>query len=154
MLLKARKLARQGVSVLLILGGLVGVASCRPGGPPKGQPEVPEMTVIPAVSFVQDIQPIFGSRCVFCHQTGASQAGLNVGLGLAYKSLVKVPSTESRLLRVAPGDPENSYLLHKLLGTHLQVGGQGEQMPLGGPPLPKDDLEKIQKWIQDGAPEN
>lgn len=111
----------------------------------------PKLTATPAVSFVREIQPILDSQCIFCHQSGATQAGLNLEPGAAYKNLVNVPSTESHLLRVAPGDAENSYLLHKLQGTQLQVGGQGDQMPLGGAPLATEQLEKVRQWIQGGA---
>jgi hypothetical protein len=62
--------------------------------------------------------------------------------------LVDVPSVlEPDLLRVAPGDPDNSYLVHKVEGS-AAIGGQ---MPLGGPPLSAEEINLIRQWIAAGA---
>lgn len=62
--------------------------------------------------------------------------------------LVNVPSTENNaVLRVAPNDPDNSYLIQKLEGT-AAVGGQ---MPLGGTPLPQSEIDIVRQWITEGA---
>jgi hypothetical protein len=47
---------------------------------------------------------------------------------------------------VTPGDPAQSYLWHKLKGTHKDVGGSGAQMPLGGK-LGETELTAIESWI-------
>lgn len=72
----------------------------------------------------------------------------------AYQSLVGVASVESPLLRIARNQPDKSYMLHKLQGTHLDVGGKGVQMPFGQPPLPEDTQKKISQWIVQGALDN
>lgn len=85
------------------------------------------------VSFRTDLQPILNSRCVVCHVTGAENAGLNLARSVARRNLVGVPSTESKLMRVAPGKPDDSYLMHKLLGSQGSVGGNGTlSVPAGG----------------------
>jgi len=56
--------------------------------------------------------------------------------------------------RVEPNDSTQSYLMHKLDGTHLGVGGSGSQMPLGGPFLSQGDRDGIRAWINSGAPQN
>jgi hypothetical protein len=62
--------------------------------------------------------------------------------------LVNVPSTEvPSLLRVRPGDPDNSYLIQKLEGT----AAVGARMPLGGGALPAATIAAIRQWITDGA---
>jgi mono/diheme cytochrome c family protein len=62
--------------------------------------------------------------------------------------LVGVPSVQQPgLLRVDPGNPNDSYLIHKLEGT-AAVGGQ---MPLGGTPLASADIAVVRQWIADGA---
>jgi len=48
---------------------------------------------------------------------------------------------------VAPGDPDNSYLVQKVEGT----AAVGSQMPLGGPALSQSQINDIRQWIQDGA---
>lgn len=74
--------------------------------------------------------------------------------GITYSFLVNVPSTESRLMRIEPGIPERSYVLHKLRGTHLAVGGEGERMPIGFESLPEHEIRLIADWIKDCSPNN
>ena len=63
-------------------------------------------------------------------------------------TLISVPSSEVQsLLRVNPGDPNNSYLIQKLEGT----AAVGQRMPLGGPFLPQSDIDVIRQWISAGA---
>jgi len=109
-----------------------------------------------APSFKNDIVPIFSAQCVFCHVTGAENAGLNLARKEAYRNLVGTKSTESELMRVAPGDPEKSYLMHKLRGTQLSVGGSGASMPRVDSSQLMDaaQLKLIEKWILAGAPNN
>jgi len=113
----------------------------------------PPTTSTSGVSLVKDIQPIFNSSCVVCHQ-GAGQGGLTLEPGKAYTNLVGVKSIESPLMRVSPGSPDNSYLLNKLQGTQTQVGGSGLQMPSGAPPLSSAQISLIQQWISQGALNN
>jgi mono/diheme cytochrome c family protein len=90
--------------------------------------------------------------CASCHNPngGAFRAvGLDMSAAGAYDSLVGVPATEkSALLRVAPGDPDNSYLLHKLEGRTDIIGGR---MPLRGPFLSDGQIAIIRRWIELGA---
>lgn len=109
-----------------------------------------------AVSYKTQIQPIFNAQCVFCHVTGAENGGLNLGRSASFANLVGTPSTESKLLRVAPAKPEDSYLIHKLQGDQANVGGNGDRMPRTDPPRPLDpaQLELIKTWIRAGAQNN
>jgi hypothetical protein len=106
------------------------------------------------VSFKNDLQPIFNAQCVFCHVTGAENGGLNLSRSASYKNLVGVPSTESPLQRIAPGNPDQSYLFHKINGTHVSVGGSGASMPITDPPrlLEESQRAMIRAWIELGAP--
>lgn len=112
----------------------------------------------PPVSFRQDLQPILTGRCVACHVTGAENAGLNLARSVARRNLVGAASTESPLMRVAPGDPEASYLLHKLRGTQGSVGGSGALMPLAdspkAQPLDAQQIDLFRRWILEGAADN
>jgi hypothetical protein len=103
------------------------------------------------VSFAIDVAPLLKSRCVMCHLPGAEQGGLALHPKGAYKNLVGVPSTQSPLLRVAPGKPEESYLYRKLMGTHLAAGGTGERMPFGDMQLTSEEIERVKRWIETGA---
>jgi len=65
-----------------------------------------------------------------------------------------VASNESALLRVKAGDPDSSYLVHKIQGTQGTVGGSGGRMPLGRSPLSQDNINTIRDWISAGALNN
>jgi hypothetical protein len=92
---------------------------------------------------------IFTPICSACHAGGSAPEGLRLDADNSYNMLVGVPSTEvPSLLRVKPGDPDNSYIIQKLEG-HAAVGGQ---MPLGGPYLSTATIAFIRQWITDGAP--
>jgi hypothetical protein len=84
-----------------------------------------------------------------CHGTIAPQQNLVLAPNVAYGNIVNVKSTEdTSLLRIAPGDPANSYLYRKITGT----GITGGQMPLGGPYLSGAQISLVRDWIRRGAP--
>ena len=136
-----------GLMAGLFLLGLVLVA-CNPS------PSTSTTTGTAAVSLKNDIQSIFNTSCVVCHQGGSAPGGLSLEPGAAYKNLVNAKSTESALMRVAPGAPDKSYLVNKLRGTQVQAGGSGGQMPFGASPLPDSQIMLIERWITAGAPDN
>jgi hypothetical protein len=91
---------------------------------------------------------IFTPICISCHAGAGAPQGLRLDDANSYALLVGVASSEQLSLeRVAPGDPDNSYLIKKLEGT-AAVGGR---MPLGGTPLARADIEVIRQWITEGA---
>jgi mono/diheme cytochrome c family protein len=101
------------------------------------------------VSFARDVVPLFKSRCVMCHLPDSPQGGLALHPHGGYAELVGVPSTQSPLPRVRPGDAQRSYLFHKIAGTHAAVGG-GERMPFGDA-LSAEQIERVRQWIDGGA---
>jgi hypothetical protein len=103
------------------------------------------------VSFATDIVPLLKSRCVMCHLPGAEQAGLALHPKGGYANLIDVKSTQSPLVRVLPGKPDDSYLYRKLTGTQAQVGGSGERMPFGDATLTAEEIERVRRWIEGGA---
>jgi hypothetical protein len=102
------------------------------------------------IHFQKSIQPLLNQRCVMCHQEGSAPGGLSLDPAHAYKSLVGVPSTQAPLARVSPGQPDKSYLWHKLSGTHVEAGGSGVRMPLGGE-MPAEEMSRLRTWIEQGA---
>jgi hypothetical protein len=91
---------------------------------------------------------VFDQYCEHCHSGANAPANLRLDAANSYVSLVGVASFEQpSLLRVAPGNASNSYLIQKLEGT----AGVGERMPAGLPALPQDDINVIRQWIGDGA---
>ena len=93
--------------------------------------------------------------CVNCHTSigRVPPAGLDLTAGNSYSRLVGVSSVERPgVLRVVAGDPDNSYLVHKLEGRSDIVGGR---MPRGtGPFLTDGQMLVIRRWIAEGAANN
>jgi hypothetical protein len=91
--------------------------------------------------------------CSGCHNPNNvltfRQVALNMASAASYDSLVGVPSRQKAgLLRVAPGDPANSYLIHKVEG---RAGIVGDRMPDRGPFLSAGQIAIITRWIELGA---
>lgn len=114
----------------------------------SGRP-ISEGGQLPLAPTLESIQAnVFNPSCVVCHAGASAPQGLRLDSGNSYANLVGIPSSEvSSLLRVAPGDPDQSYLVQKLQGS----ASSGEQMPLGGPPIPTATIEFVRQWIIDGA---
>ena len=90
--------------------------------------------------YQADVQPIFIQKCngELCH------------LAPTRASVVSKPTTsccDGRLL-VAPGDPDHSYVVDKVLDVRLCSGGQ---MPLGKPVLTDAERGALVGWICAGA---
>jgi hypothetical protein len=101
-----------------------------------------------APSFDSIQANVFEQVCEHCHAGANAPAGLRLDAANSYAMLVGVASVERpAILRVAPGDPSNSYLIQKLEGT----AAVGERMPAGLPALPQSDINVIRQWIADGA---
>ena len=92
--------------------------------------------------------------CTNCHTDAGRTpvAGMVLRSGVAYNNLVGVASTaKPGAIRVIPGDPENSYLIHKLEG---RPGIVGTPMPRGNVLLSAGQILVIKRWIELGAPNN
>ena len=103
------------------------------------------------VTLAQLQTNIFTPRCSGCHTGvgGALPGVMNLTSAAAtHAALVNVTSLEvPTLKRVLPGDPNNSYVIHKLEGTQTS----GAQMPFGGPFLDQATIDQVRAWIQAGA---
>jgi len=102
-------------------------------------------------SFQRDIAPLLKVYCAACHLTGEEGGGMALHPRAAYRALVGVKSLGSPLLRVKPGTPDESYLVRKLEGTHVEAGGSGLRMPMDGAPLSKAQIAAIRAWTAAGA---
>ncbi|UCE05948.1 MAG: hypothetical protein JSW07_20550 [bacterium] len=104
-------------------------------------------------SLASDIQPIFTAKCAIasCHDTFA-QAGLDLTKDKAYDNLVDVPSTnDPSKIRVVRNNANSSYLFIKIAE---QPADGTARMPIGGNPLPDNEIQLIQNWIDQGAKNN
>ncbi len=125
------------------------MAGCAGDGPPP-----PESTASTSLDSIQ--RSIFNVHCLSagCHNATDQQGGLILEAGQSHASLVDVISDNlaakmEGLRRVVPGDPDQSFLVIKLIlpGTN-QFGGP---MPLGMGQLSSADIERIREWITAGA---
>ncbi len=95
------------------------------------------------------------NACTSCHtNVGRNPAGgLNLLHDVAYDQLVNVSAVQVPLLkRVSPGDPQSSYVVHKVDG---RAGIVGTRMPRNGPPYMTDgQILILKRWIELGAPRN
>lgn len=115
-------------------------------------PEVPKAAVQAVSLYQQKIAPLFRSKCGTCHITGTEAGNIQLTPAQAIAAVVDVASQEApKYKRVAPGDPDNSYLVMKLEGTHIDKGGSGTAMPFGAPPLSPQEIVDIRQWIKEGA---
>ena len=134
---------------------LMATASCAgegvvdPVAPPAACTDV--VPFRPQFSCIQQL--VFTPTCALagCHAAPNASQGLVLSEGISYGMLVGVPSTETATgqIRVAPGDPDNSYLIVKLEGTDSRL--VGDRMPFGGPYLSQAEIDVIRQWILDGA---
>jgi len=99
---------------------------------------------------------VFAKSCALanCHTQASAQGGLVLEGLLAYGQLYGLPARNEGaaaegLLRVAPGDPEASFLFRKISG--MLGEGFGDPMPKEGAPLTADQIELVRSWIALGA---
>jgi len=90
--------------------------------------------------------------CTQCHTNigRTPSAGLNLVEGQSYAALVgRASVAKAGATLVVPGDPDNSYLIHKVEGAPTIAG---VRMPRGaGPFLTAGQISIIRRWIQLGA---
>ncbi len=104
------------------------------------------------VSYATQIQPIWNASCnsVMCHDATIPAGGLDLTATRSHAQLVGVTSADCPATkRVAPGDPDASYLMHKLQGSGPCY--VGSRMPKGAAALTADKLQLVRDWIFNGA---
>lgn len=131
------------LAIVMLLFTAVLSAGCSDDGSSPMDPPPPQT----AVSFSEDVQPIFESRCTGCHP---GNADLDLTADVSYENLVGVQSTGYNAIRVAAGDADSSVLYNKVADT----GVYGAVMPATGAPLTTGQIETIRNWIEEGAEDN
>jgi hypothetical protein len=104
------------------------------------------------VRSFKSVQQVFKTSCALssCHSTFARKGELVLEAeALSYRSLVGKDAALAEakpMLRVKPGDPDNSFLMKKLRGE-----GPGDPMPQAGDALPQPVIDMVRDWIARGA---
>jgi hypothetical protein len=139
-------------AALLLAGCAAGCAGNGQGLDQNGQPiSAGGSSGGPVTADFQSIQDnVFTPICSKCHIGGGAPEGLQLDAAHSYNLLVGVPSAEQpALLRVKPGDPDDSYMVRKIEGLSSISGGQ---MPFMEQPLSQATIDAIRQWITNGAP--
>jgi len=139
---------RWGIVPLAMVVATLGVVACSSDSPSAPS----DLTPVDVPGAFSEIQArIFTPLCISHHGVSALDEGLDLRFPQSYDNLVNVPSRQSTLMLVAPGNPEGSYLLHKLDG---RPGIADDRMPPGGPVLNQELLDLVRSWIAAGASNN
>ena len=101
-------------------------------------------------SLAHDVVPITSASCTngaACHAALHTANGVN---GMFVDRLAEECS-DNRLM-VDPGNPEGSYVIHKITSHNLCANQPS--MPQTGPALAAAQIQVIYDWICEGAPNN
>ena len=99
-------------------------------------------SVIPPVSFRNDVQPIFNSSCISCHN--AAHQYLQLDSCCSYYELL---FTGANAPYVDTANPSQSLIIKRMTGEI------GPTMPLSGA-LPQSEIDLVLRWIEEGAENN
>ncbi len=94
-----------------------------------------------AVSYYNDVRPIFEAHCQGCHQPAKASGALEM---TAVESLLAGGESESPA--VVPGKPDESYLIEQITPADGEAA-----MPQGKKPLAEAEIALIRRWIEEGA---
>lgn len=101
------------------------------------------LALVETPSFSQHVKPIFDKRCLSCH-------GRRVKGGYSVETYEQVMNSGDNPPVIIPGDAANSILAQMLRGIETPAGGQ---MPPGRP-LRADQIDLVERWINQGAQNN
>lgn len=96
------------------------------------------------VHFNTDVRPILAERCFLCHGPDASHREADLRLDIE----ANAKDGRAHAAAIVPGKPERSELFRRI-SSH----DPDERMPpaKGGKPLSRQDIEKLRRWIAQGA---
>jgi hypothetical protein len=134
------------------------------------------------VSFRKDVMPILHMSCGGCHKSGMNatphslaltlgDAGVEEPSGLRTKLVGVMAAELPDMALIAPGDPANSFLMHKMdddqctLAAECNAGALGSKFPNCGnamppvaasmpPKLSAATRDIVRAWIHQGAQDN
>jgi hypothetical protein len=153
------------------------LAACSTPGPTCTAYTVPPGTDLttPTVTFVNDVVPIFNRSCglsLSCHGDPGQNQGAHLFLGSnkdagannpaqVHANIVNVVSVDLPTMNiVTPGDPTNSFMMHKLDADQCKFDSQCTHgtcqlsMPQSNPTLDVATRDTIRRWIAQGAQSN
>jgi len=93
------------------------------------------------VDYLRDVRPLLKERCFSCHAALKQEGHLRLDTGAGIRR-----GGDSGAAAV-PGKPGESHLLQRVLARDA-----AERMPPEGDPLKPEQIERLTRWIADGAP--
>jgi hypothetical protein len=93
------------------------------------------------IDFNTQVKPLLNKNCITCHG-GVRRQG-NFSLLFRSDALKK---TKSGKYAIIPGDAANSEMIRR-----IKLSDPEDRMPYKHPPLSKDEIEILTKWINQGA---
>jgi hypothetical protein len=176
----------KGTFLCVAATAILGAAAACSSSPPEATgetctPYTSTADLSQPVSFRKDVMPVFLASCGGCHKHGMNTTPNSLALSLGdagvepdelVTKLVGVKSAEvPDMDLIAPGDPGNSYLMHKIdndqctLTAECNAGALGSKYPDCGkamPPVPASSPPKlsvatrdlVRAWIHQGAQNN
>jgi WD40 repeat protein len=126
---RSRRLSRATPLVALLV--LLPARGAAPARKPDAKP----------VSFIKDVAPVLKESCFGCHGAKNPKGKLDM---TRYETLRKGGTKDDP---IAPGKPDDSYLLDVLKATDKTRMPPKES----GDPLPAEKVAVIERWIAEGA---
>ena len=138
-------------AVLAAAGGTLMLCGCAGNGSAIPENPLGEEQLRPTLKSLQ--ANIFGPICADCHRPGTQDQFMQLDTeDHTYEFTVNVLSGEiPDLFRVAPGDPEHSYLVWKIEGRPTISGNPMPPPTSANPPLTSEQISAIRQWIARGA---
>lgn len=99
------------------------------------------------ISYKADVQPILSQYCLECHAEGGKGTEASGLLMTSHASLMKGTKFGSI---IKPGDSLSSVLI-------MLVEGRADpliKMPHGKESIPKEKIDVLKKWVEQGAKNN
>ena len=93
------------------------------------------------VDFSTEVKPILNKHCISCHG-GVKQSG---GFSVLFREEA-LGKTKSGHPAIIPGDPERSEFIRRLHSKDPK-----ERMPYKNPPLNKEEIDILTRWVKQGA---
>lgn len=93
------------------------------------------------VDYSAEVKPILNKKCITCHGGVKRQSGFSLLFRTDALAINK-----SGKPAIIPGDPDHSEMIRR-----LTLKDPEERMPYKHPPLTKDEIETLTKWIKQGA---
>lgn len=106
-------------------------------------PQVPETPEQIVVSYKEDIEPIIAANCYSCHSATATHPERP-----GYAFLDSYEGLKKYALKQSTSNASMTTLQARI--RFVEYPG----MPFKEEPLPEGDIQKIEAWIQQGAPNN